>query len=863
MFGRTGVAAETTGLIEWFIPKRIRDADPESYRRARLLVAFTVAVVLVGSPFVALYLWQGSPGASVIVALAVAITPCFLFLMRWTKSSLLPANLCIASLYVCLTGLAFCLGGSHAPSLLWYAAVPLIAISLTSRRWACLWTVAAIVSLGAMVTVERMGFTPRNDLTPESQRLVHAAALMGVIVLALALATLLESFREQAFAVMRREKAFSEHVVNSLPGVFYVFGQDGRFLRWNDNFERISGYAPEELAHMQPVDFFRGEDRQIIGAAVRKVFELGENVAEAKLVTKHGHATPYVFTGRRVLLDGKTCLVGMGVDIAERKQAEEALRVSETRFRMAAESASDLIYEWDIDSDRLEWFGDVDRALGFDFGELPRTLGAWLERIHPDDREKIEESVEYHRRSTDPIYEEYRIQRKDGEWRHWVDRGRPAARGDGRPARWIGACIDVTDQKRAEHDLVEARLAAEAANQSKSEFLANMSHEIRTPMTAILGFADLLLERSDCDQALLRRREAAETIKRNGEHLLGVINDILDLSKIEAGRMQIERVRCSPCQMVAEVASLMRVRCDAKGLRLRIEYGGPVPETVLTDPLRLRQILVNVVSNAIKFTERGDVRLITGLVDHAGQPALQFDVLDSGIGMTPQQMEKLFRPFTQADTSMTRRYGGTGLGLTISKRLAAMLGGDIFVAETEPGVGTRVRILIGTGPLIGVSMLEDPLAATLIRSTGSGSASAVAAQPRLEYRILLAEDGPDNQRLIAHVLRKWGAEVTVVENGKLAVDAALRERAAGKPFDVVLMDMQMPEMDGYEATRTLRARGYTQPVIALTAHAMAHDRHKCLTAGCDDYVSKPIDRKKLLEALRRRLGPAASARTTS
>ncbi|MCH7871762.1 MAG: response regulator, partial [Planctomycetes bacterium] len=335
-----------------------------------------------------------------------------------------------------------------------------------------------------------------------------------------------------------------------------------------------------------------------------------------------------------------------------------------------------------------------------------------------------------------------------------------------------------------------------------------------------------------------------------GRHLLQIINDILDSSKIEAGKLEVERIRCSPVQIVAEVKSLMQVRADAKNLRLLTEYIGDIPQTIETDPTRLKQILVNLVGNAIKFTEVGGVRLITRFVEHSAQPRMQFDVIDTGLGMTPEQLSRLFQAFSQADSSTTRNFGGTGLGLMISKRLAEMLGGDITV-ESKLGEWSQFRITVTTGPLDGVRMLDDPAAAEIAQPEETTVAKADVAS--LDCRILLAEDGPDNQRLIAFLLKKAGADVTVKENGKLAADAALAARDQGNPFDVILMDMQMPVMDGYEATDLLRQNGYSGPIIALTAHAMAGDRKKCIDAGCDDYATKPINLKKLLMTIRTHL----------
>ncbi len=409
-------------------------------------------------------------------------------------------------------------------------------------------------------------------------------------------------------------------------------------------------------------------------------------------------------------------------------------------------------------------------------------------------------------------------------------------------------------------ELEAARIAAEAGEQAKTEFLANMSHEIRTPMTAVLGFADILLDPNVPES---ERVEAIHTIQRNGQLLLQIINDILDLSKIDAGRLDIERIRCAPAEIVSDVLSLMKLRADEKALSLDRVYLGPIPETIESDPTRLKQILINLVGNAVKFTEKGGVRLVVRLIDaETSRPRMQFDVVDTGIGMTHDQIERLFKPFTQADASTARRFGGTGLGLTISRHLAGFLGGDLTV-ESEVGRGSTFRVTVATGPLEGVRM-TTPSADRPIAAPPPGPRAA-NANLALDCRILLAEDGPDNQKLIAFVLSRAGAQVEIAENGQIAVDKAMAAWSpapgmdAGPPYDVILMDMQMPVMDGYEATALLRRQGYTGAIIGLTAHAMADDRQKCIDAGCDDYTTKPIDRTTLIELIDRHVCAAAGA----
>lgn len=396
--------------------------------------------------------------------------------------------------------------------------------------------------------------------------------------------------------------------------------------------------------------------------------------------------------------------------------------------------------------------------------------------------------------------------------------------------------VEAEVDRRTEQ-LREARDREEQASQTKSEFLARMSHEIRTPMTAIIGFADVLL-----DQAQQKsEREAAQIIKRNGEALLEIINDVLDLSKIEAGKLSCEIVECSVTELAADVVSLLRIRAEAKGVALRLELDQSLPARVLSDPFRIRQVLVNFLSNAIKFTERGEIFVSVTDRKSASGRLLEFTVRDTGIGMSPTQLENLFSPYSQGDPSTARRYGGTGLGLSICKRLAGLLDGQIEV-ESSLGVGSLFRLLV---PAVEV---ETPELSEI--SQGLPTAPVELS----DCRVLLVEDSPDVQRLLGFLLRKAGADVATADDGDQAISMALRNF-----YDIVLMDVQMPVLDGLEACRQLRAAGYHRPVIALTADAMEGARAACLAAGYDDYLSKPIAPPTLLATVRRFLPLSATS----
>ena len=399
--------------------------------------------------------------------------------------------------------------------------------------------------------------------------------------------------------------------------------------------------------------------------------------------------------------------------------------------------------------------------------------------------------------------------------------------------------LTITDKRlgKTVHDLRRARDEAEKASSAKSEFLANMSHEIRTPMTAIVGYADLLTRSV---VAVEQRREWASQLRLNADHLLCLVNDVLDLSKIEAGEMRVQIEKCSLYELIHEVVALMRPRAVEKGLAFRVEVSSPVSQVVETDAMRFRQILVNLLSNAVKYTDKGEIVLrIAGRNDPAsGRYVLSVSVVDTGIGISQSVIGRLFLPFSQASYTRQSNSVGTGLGLVISRSFAKLLGGDITV-RSKVHQGSEFDLCVDAGPADSATLM-DPASVTCFSSSPARVPTPVTSR-LMGYRIHIVDDSSHLVDLIEFMLDDAGAEVSSSCNGAIGVTEVLRARADGEPYDVIIMDMMMPVMDGYAAATALRQGGVTQPIVALTAHSMSDDREKCDAAGCDHYIMKPIN----------------------
>lgn len=652
-------------------------------------------------------------------------------------------------------------------------------------------------------------------------------------------------------------KVFIEHFND----IVFTVTPDGEIRYIAPNTERHLGYTPEELIGAQFGPLVHPDD---IPACFEHMFSVleGESSRELECRVRHknGEYRWFATTGARLPPDanGEILLLGCTRDITERKQMQESLRASEEMFRIVTDTIDDIICVSTADRQISYVSPSWSRLTGY---SASSTSQSDLSRhAHPEDLPKLD-AMRQRNLQGEQTSVEWRCRHRDGRDIWLETRAKPVRDAVGNVTRIVGCSRDITARKQAEeeirrfareieqshnqiaqqaHELRKANELAQQASLAKSAFLANMSHEIRTPMTAILGYANLLLTESNWVHNPTDRNDALLAIHRNGEHLLTIINDILDLSKIESGRMELETVACNIRQLVEDVVASFQIRAAEKGLQLNMDFGSNVPETIGTDPTRVRQILINLIGNAIKFSNRGSVAVIVAAeTAHETQWKLRFEVADTGIGIDPSRLNELFVPFTQVDARTTRKFGGTGLGLAISRRLAGMLGGDLNATST-----------IGVGSSFVAAILAERLNHEDANADNQPSRATMPTEASLARldgcRLLLVEDGRDNQRLIAFLLTRAGAKVEIADNGLRAIELL---KLIGDTIDIILMDMQMPELDGYSATRQLRSDGDLRPIIALTANAMSNDRELCLAAGCSDYIAKPVNRSELLRVV--------------
>ncbi len=669
-----------------------------------------------------------------------------------------------------------------------------------------------------------------------------------------------------------------------IPGVIYQYEllPDGRsrFPYASSAIEAIYRVTPGQVKEDASAVFavLHPEDRDRVSNAIQESARNLESweqeyrtlFPDGTVRWLYGNANP------ERLENGGTLWHGFITDITERKDNERRLRDSEERLTMALEATQDGVWDWDLKTNRVFWSPRCYTMLGYQPDSFEVTYEKWQELLHPADREKTLNGVRKTMEDPDSQLDLlFRLRHNDGTFRWISGRGKVTDMDKkGNPVRMVGTHLDITDRKLQDEALRTANrrledtnrqlelsiwhaneLArqAEAANEAKSAFIANMSHEIRTPMTSILGYADLLSESQksgdNIDEYLQRLHEA-------GQHLMTIVNDILDISRIESGKLETEALPVSPVQIIDEVTNMLRGKATIRGLQLKRVLRPETPEYIQTDPGRLRQILLNLVGNAVKFTETGSVTIESGKSDSQ----VYISVSDTGIGIPRGAIHDLFQPFMQGDSSTTRKYGGSGLGLAISQRLAQLMGGQIL-AESEEGKGSKFTLQLPLSLPELASREQPPDHAYVTEASdpqtmdmGRGYPHAKAAPPDVKVpsldgmKVLVVEDDPDIRNIVSLYLSRSKVKVHTLENGKEALRHLLEDET---DYDCVLMDIQMPEMDGKTVMIQLKEMNFACPVVAMTAHALSAEVATILKAGFDGYLAKPIDRKTLHEALQK------------
>jgi two-component system, sensor histidine kinase and response regulator len=630
-----------------------------------------------------------------------------------------------------------------------------------------------------------------------------------------------------------RLRGFYEQVLDSMPAQVAVFDEQGRFQYVNrasigDAEVRawVLGRTNEDYCRHRNVPVEIGEERS---RSILSVFASG--APEYFEETMHRHGKRHVIERSLAPIkdaDGKVVLViGFGRDLTTERQAQDALADSEERLRLALQGGDLATWDWDLQTGKIAINARFDEMLGYGPGEVTPTLDAWKSTVHPDDAPRVMASLEANLRGETPFHEsEHRMRHTDGHYIWVFGRGRVLARSaDGTPLRMCGTSIDITKRREAEREVHLARAAAEEATAARERFLANISHELRTPLNAIVGLSHHLARPGTA----VDQQRAIEGIRFSADNLLGVINDLLDMTRIRSGHMELDALPFEIRTLLDGLVNSLQGTAQAQGLSLKLDVDATLPTMLVGDPVRLNQVLSNLVGNALKFTTVGGVSVQAAPAAlPSGEPGIEIVVSDTGIGIAPEDRERVFDPFLQASGELTRSSGGTGLGLSIVRDLVQQMGGTIAL-ESRVGVGSTFRVVL---PLIEATAAMEPSSAPISMSLLAG------------LEVLIVEDNEMNSYVARVVLEHAGAHVTVVVNGQEALDRLRHVR-----HDVVLMDIQMPVMDGFEASWRIRNElGLSEaelPIIALTATALADEQRRANASGMTDYIMKPFKPESL------------------
>jgi len=641
-----------------------------------------------------------------------------------------------------------------------------------------------------------------------------------------------------------KSDALLRAVIDQMPDVFVLKDEHGNFLLCNQTVARLYNTTPEAMVGKHDgdfgvpqdmADFFRQNVLDIMARGeAETVYEDSVDARTGELRHFRSIKTPIKDP------DGRNQIIVTAQDITDLIHAQKRVAESESRLQNVLDVIKEGVWDWHIPSGKLVHNGQWFELLGMQSGGLQNELMAFVNVIHPDDRDDVMQRVNDLLEGRIAIYfSEHRMLKADGSVIWVQDRGRIAEwDAQGKPVRMVGSFSDITQRKESEAALQSAKQEAEMASRAKSEFLATMSHEIRTPMNGVIGMTSVLLDTPLNPE----QRSYVETIRESGDALLTIINDILDISKLEAEQMQFEDNVFDLKQLLNGVIDILRPRVNADRLVMTLDDRTPAQHYYLGDAGRIRQIILNLVGNAIKFTDEGEVRLEVDIRKTAAQAEfVHFSVVDTGIGIAADKLDGLFENFVQANAAITSRYGGTGLGLAICKRLVKGMGGAIGV-ESQLGIGSRF-------------WFDIPLKRVPDSDTYEITAEIQAIEENqnedrdVQLKVLVVEDNMVNQLVARKLIGKYGHSVDVAANGLEALKAIRHQH-----YDLVFMDVRMPEMDGLTATREIRAMQDDRrsiPIVAMTANATNDDVHECRAAGMDDFVSKPINAIKLAGLLKR------------